>query len=565
MSGRIVWGLTLWMVAWGVAAGQAGEPAVRSPIPSASAQAESRKLVTGFFGDTVAKAKTAQDRTQLAKKMLQGGIDEQSDRGFRYVMFSLAGETAADAADIETTITAVETIAKYFDADLAKLKLDALSRLEKARGVDAGALGELYTQLIDESVAADRYDMARKAADGAMGLAKRTGQPQDLQAAATRQKDVSAIQASYEPAKKALAVLASDSNNTAAYLTAGRFLCLAKGDWAKGLPMLANGSDKPLKRAADKELQNPTASNEQVELGDAWWDLSAKEPEPARRKMREHAVEWYLKALPDLTGAGKLKVHLRLEEVKPAEAIPRWTVIFRSDDPTIWNTDTNDGRDSIAMPLSKVPRDVKYVRITSLAKKACVIVAAGADGLDKEEGGAGRYRWNGGNKFEFGAHHLGAIDMQGGTGSGKVEVSYGRIGWGFGHLYEANDRQAWAWAGVPMEKSVFEIAVTSSPRLSGQDKKALLGGLAAGGKVHSVWRRPGDGAWFVLYQDQTFKHYNTDFSPRDGGWDKGSWRVDAGQTFLTSSTGAGYEFLDAGEMRTIRLPAKSWPRAIATP
>ncbi len=97
------------------------------------------------------------------------------------------------------------------------------------------------------------------------------------------------------------------------------------------------------------------------------------------------------------------------------------------------------------------------------------------------------YRWNGSSKFEFGGNHLGVIDLEGGTGQGTVEVGYSRAGWGFGHAYGVDDRQAWAWAGHSLGKSVFEIAVSSStklsagePGLAGRDQSHRAGQAALG-------------------------------------------------------------------------------------
>ena len=54
--------------------------------------------------------------------------------------------------------------------------------------------------------------------------------------------------------RDALVVLENDPTNPAANLAAGRHLCLVQGDWDRGLPMLALGSDAELKAAATKDL-----------------------------------------------------------------------------------------------------------------------------------------------------------------------------------------------------------------------------------------------------------------------------------------------------------------------
>ena len=572
MIGRFLLGVGVLMLLAAGAFAQDAPPARKAvveapasgklPIPDAEAQKEARKLVTDVFGKDLAKARTAPERVALGRKMLQAATDEQGRPAAQYALLAIAGEVATEAADVETAMAVAVAIGNRFDADGAKLKTDALARLDKAKGLDPAAMAEHCTQLIDECVAADRYDLAKKAAELGVAAAKKGGDTQALQAAAGRLQEVSGIRTGYEQAQKALAILAADSNNTGAYLTVGRFLCLAKGDWAKGLPMLASSSDKAIKQMAEKEMQNPTTPAGQVELADGWWELAAKEPEPSRRKMREHAAAWYRQAFPSLTGVMKLRAHLRLEECKPTDEAGRWTVIFRSAEPAIWNSDVNKGPTMLAVSLKRVPKDVKYLRLTLLTTRESVIVPVGWADLDKDEGGSGRYRWNGSSKLEFGGNHLGVIDLEGGTGQGTVEVGYSRAGWGFGHAYGVDDRQAWAWAGHSLGKSVFEIAVSSSTKLSAQENRALLGGtnLAERGKLHSVWRRPSDGAWFVLYQDRTFRHYDQDFTLCGEGWGKGSWQNDRGRLVLTSSTGGRFDFTETGENRVIPVPPKSRPK-----
>ncbi len=48
----------------------------------------------------------------------------------------------------------------------------------------------------------------------------------------------------------------------------GTFFCLLKGDWEKGLPMLAKGSDAALKKLAEQELAKPAEAPKESWLGD---------------------------------------------------------------------------------------------------------------------------------------------------------------------------------------------------------------------------------------------------------------------------------------------------------
>src|SRR6185312_7269094 len=112
-----------------------------------------------------------------------------------------------------------------------------------------------------------------------------------------------------------------------------------------------------------------------------------------------------------LVGLEKARVEKKLAELRKAEpGIARlnnaWTVIFRSSDPTIWNTATNKGRDRFAVPLSRSRPGIKYLRLTEPSKNRSVIIEMTAQRLDEISDRNG-YGWNGTSKRGLKANHLG--------------------------------------------------------------------------------------------------------------------------------------------------------------
>ncbi|MCY2924695.1 MAG: hypothetical protein NT031_04530 [Planctomycetota bacterium] len=273
-------------------------------------------LVNEVYGKDISKAKTREEQAALGKRLLRAGIDEQGSGAARYALLGVATDMAVQGGGVETALVAVDELAKSFAVDALLLKADTLANLERVKGVDATALTEQCTRLLDEAIARDHYDIARKVAKQGVALARANGDHGAVLTAVARVQEVETIEAGHEQAQKALAILATDPNNTAAYLTAGRFLCFLKGDWEKGVPMLSNSSDKALKAVADMEVAKPTEPANQVELADGWWELAKKEQGLSRRRLREHAADLYKKALPSLTGVPKLKAQIRLEEMQ---------------------------------------------------------------------------------------------------------------------------------------------------------------------------------------------------------------------------------------------------------
>jgi len=86
---------------------------------------------------------------------------------------------------------------------------------------------------------------------------------------------------------------------------------------------------------------------------------------------------------------------------------------------------------------------------------------------------AGRYGWNGSNELVHEARLLGIYDTETKSGPGYIEVKYACPGWGFGHIYTGSNAQGYGWNGKQIQKTVFEIAVTSNP-LTPAEQEHLL-------------------------------------------------------------------------------------------
>jgi hypothetical protein len=107
-----------------------------------------------------------------------------------------------------------------------------------------------------------------------------------------------------------------DADDPKANLDVGRYYCLIRDEWEKGLPMLAKGSHRAFQQLAQAELRRPADGRAQIELADGWWELA--EDEPAHRKaIRLHAARWYMRAAEQLPqGLLKVKAELRVEQAE---------------------------------------------------------------------------------------------------------------------------------------------------------------------------------------------------------------------------------------------------------
>jgi hypothetical protein len=158
----------------------------------------------------------------------------------------------------------------------------------------------------------------------------------------------------------------------------------------------------------------------------------------------------------------------------------RWWLLFRADDPAVWNTDSR-GK-NLAVPLRRAPATIRYLRLRRMDTGEALILPLTRDQLlnGKPRTPEVGFWWNGTAKEEWKGRHLGIVQAP----RYKFPVPRGMIsvmnqGWddfagsGFGHKCSANDGQYYCWRGQEIPRTVFEIAVSDGP-LSAAEKRYLL-------------------------------------------------------------------------------------------
>jgi hypothetical protein len=109
---------------------------------------------------------------------------------------------------------------------------------------------------------------------------------------------------------------AKDADDPEGNLRVGRYYCLIRGEWEKGLPLLAKGSHARLRELAEAEMAHPTIPADQLELADGWWELGTAE-EAHQTALCRRGAFWYQRALPELpTGLWRAKADMRLKEFR---------------------------------------------------------------------------------------------------------------------------------------------------------------------------------------------------------------------------------------------------------
>jgi WD40 repeat protein/serine/threonine protein kinase len=298
----------------------------RLPVPDEAKQAEAEKLIKELFKEDYAKRRAA-DRLALAAKLLQKAVETRDDPAARYVLLRETRDLAATAGDVPTVVMAVEEMARAYAVDGPEVKLAALSKASQSATTSAAhqAVVEAVFNLLGEPLAADHFEPAGRLIALAESSARKAGNPGLVSRVDALSKEVSSLRKAHVEVQTALEVLKKDPADPAANLAVGKYLCFRKGNWDEGLPLLAQGGTDKLVELAKRDLARPLGAAEQVELGDAWWDLAQEQSAWAKNVLQWRAAFWYKQAVVGLSGLTQDRIEKRIKEVgsqAPAIKLP---------------------------------------------------------------------------------------------------------------------------------------------------------------------------------------------------------------------------------------------------
>ncbi len=294
----------------------------RLPVPRDEEQKAAVAAVKDIFREETSNAKTAVKQVDLARKMLRSLEDKPGAATTNYVLLTQAHGLAVKAFNIGLVRETIDELVKRYEIDGLQLQLQAIRDIARAP-TDSKIHAEL-TQvafgLVEESIQTERFDLAVLAVDQAAAIAAKLKSNALRKDAADRKSRVVESQKLWEDYRKASEILTTKSDDAPAHDSVWRYLIAVKLDFEGGLPHLARGADPDLRAAAklDDDALNASASvsdERAVQLGDAWWDASAKQLSPLlKTAMRLRAAHWYSPVVKNLKGLSKLKTEQRIAE-----------------------------------------------------------------------------------------------------------------------------------------------------------------------------------------------------------------------------------------------------------
>jgi serine/threonine-protein kinase len=292
-------------------------PAVKkAPAPDAKEQAAAEALIRKEFKADYARKPA--ERGPLVQTLLDKAEATKDDPAGRFVLLREARALAEQAGDARAALQAIDRLDRFYEVDALDLKLKALAAAAQRATTPAAnrALAESALAVLDDLVTAEAYEPAHRLIPLAEAAARKAQQAAFFSQVDARLKEAKDAEKDYEAAQPARATLKDKPDDPDANLVLGKYLCLRKGDWDAGLPLLARGGDKALRDLAAADLARPAAAEAQAQVGDGWWKLAEDPKVPGRTQLQRRACTWYRQALPGLSGFRQDRVADRLKEVQ---------------------------------------------------------------------------------------------------------------------------------------------------------------------------------------------------------------------------------------------------------
>ncbi|MHB0956817.1 MAG: DUF1559 family PulG-like putative transporter [Pirellulaceae bacterium] len=288
---------------------------IRLPIPDPLSRERARELVRELYKKEYDSHKKVAQQREMADRMLKQAVQMSDDPAGHYVLLETAIKIATRIGDTATAFSALDDLIASFQVDELSTTHEVLVPLAKKDRTRVGVSMQLAKSrsFIDKAVEREQFEIGESLCQIATGAARQLG---DRDAANQLQRQAEFVEQSRKALRGVQRILATlgDKDDPEAHLQAGRYYCFTKGEWEKGLPFLAKGSDSRLKQLAAAELTPPTVPADQLELADGWWNLAASE-KAYQAAFQRRAVYWYQRVLPGLpSGLWRAKTELRLNE-----------------------------------------------------------------------------------------------------------------------------------------------------------------------------------------------------------------------------------------------------------
>ncbi len=445
------------------------QPTAGKPIPSAAARKTADDAIRRIFKADFAASRTPTAKAALAKKLMDVA-GEDTDSTNRFVLLEMSVEFASDAGQFLLADNAVRAMEAEFSVNGKSVRRDALIRALKQ------ASGDDLAEAIDRGLEASAAALATDDFDGAVALSREIAVAARRAADKARQQSASAVISEIKSRQRDLQKLRpwfekleANPGDAVSLEYVGSFFCFERGDWEKGLQLLRKINGGELARLAELDIAADREPESAIASADGWTRYADGKQKSIQVACLRRAQMRYEQGLPALSGLSKARVSEALSSISKmvGDDHTNWVVVFRSDDPKVWNTQTNTGFTNFAVPVVSAPIGVRYVRLRRGNNDQVILATTRAKLASTWSDG--RYGWSGDGRSQHGDVMLGIFDLQPPVPrqQGKVAIGYAidgkpdavYTGWGFGHLQLSGTTQDFCWHGDRLPPELLEISV----------------------------------------------------------------------------------------------------------
>jgi hypothetical protein len=330
----------LMVVALGI---QESRRSTLSPVPEPAALAQARQSVRALFGSE-SRPHGRAARRAMAERFL-AHAEGNDDPLLQYALLTEAKDLAIAAVDVACASRVIDAVARRFALDVLVLRAETLKALSLEPEAPAVELCSAWSSLADQALAADAYDLADESARRAATHAERAGAA-TLAWAAAQATRTGATLAAYRPVHECFRRAVAGQGTRSENHVVGSFLCFVRGDFARGLPLLATSDAGELVDLAAADLQPDKTAEQRLGLAARWESAAGPEGSTRAAHVRGRALFWYRSAVPLASGLLRLRAQKRVDELtEQIETAPtRSRVRFTSPDALRYVVTTGDWR-----------------------------------------------------------------------------------------------------------------------------------------------------------------------------------------------------------------------------
>jgi hypothetical protein len=295
-------------------------PSLRD-IPRRPDLERSAKLLNEAFAKQLSD-KTPAGRHKLAKVLLIEASKASENASDQYALFNGALNAAKESASLRLVNTAVGEVAKIYAVDPSHLRLKSAMSMPLKSDSPSNSIDNVLSamELVDTLIAQEDYTTASRLCVQLRPAATADGMLNTI--VQRRIQEIARMSNMRDHITPQLEKLLTDPKDAAANLAAGSFECYVAENWARGLPMLAKGSDVELAKLAGEDLtaENSVEIETLLKLGDSWWAIAAKAASSEQIKIRRHAQGLYARCEGKLSPLQRIKIEKRAAELAEVSA-----------------------------------------------------------------------------------------------------------------------------------------------------------------------------------------------------------------------------------------------------